>query len=160
MRILVDENIPLGRETFGAYGEVAAFAGRTLARKDLDGCDALMVRSVTKVDEALLKGTPVRFVGTATIGTDHVDLDWLARQGIGFSSAPGSNANSVAEYVTAALLHLRKTQGFTTEGKTLGIIGWGNVGKQVEKKAAALGLKVLRNDPPLRAAKTQSGPGS
>lgn len=151
MRIWVDENIPLGRETFGAYGEVTRFAGRSLQRSELAHADALMVRSVTRVDAALLDGTPVRFVGTATIGTDHVDLEHLAGRGIGFSSAPGSNANSVAEYVTAALLHLRETAGFDPQGKTLGLIGWGNVGKQVEKKVLVLGMRVLRNDPPLEA---------
>jgi erythronate-4-phosphate dehydrogenase len=152
MKIHVDENIPLGRETFGAYGEVVRFAGRGLQRADLMGTDALMVRSVTPVNAQLLEGTPVRFVGTATIGTDHVDLAYLARKGIGFSSAPGSNANSVAEYVTSALLYLRQEKGFRFEGGTLGLVGWGNVGRQVEKKAAALGMRVLRCDPPLADA--------
>jgi erythronate-4-phosphate dehydrogenase len=157
MNIWVDENIPLGKETFGAYGAVTPFAGRGLARADLGKADALLVRSVTKVDAALLEGTPVRFVGTATIGTDHVDLPYLAGRGIGFSSAPGSNANSVAEYVTAALLMLRQEKGFVPEGKTLGIVGWGNVGRQVEKKALALGMRVLRCDPPLRESAEDPG---
>jgi erythronate-4-phosphate dehydrogenase len=152
MNIWVDENIPLGRETFGPYGSVTTFVGRGLTRADLKTADALAIRSVTKVDAALLQGTPVRFVGTATIGTDHVDMAWLAAQGIGFSSAPGCNANSVGEYVTAALLLLRREKGFDPQGKTLGIIGYGNVGRQVEKKAQALGMTVLRNDPPLAAA--------
>src|SRR3989338_11371882 len=90
MRILVDENIP-GREAFAAHGEVAAFAGRSLRREDAREADALLVRSVTPGNNALLGGTKVRFVGTATIGVDHVDRDYLRRAGIGFASAPGSN---------------------------------------------------------------------
>ena len=142
MRIWIDENIPMGREAFAAHGEVTLFAGRNLKRADLSSADALLVRSVTRVDAGLLEGTPVRFVGTATIGTDHIDQAWLAERGIGigFASAPGCNSESVGEYVAFALA-----------GKTLGIIGWGHVGKRVEAKAAALGLNVLRNDPPLEA---------
>ena len=149
---MVDENIPMGKEAFSAHGEVVAFAGRGLARQDLLSADALIVRSVTRVDAALLAGTPVRFVGTATIGTDHIDQPWLASQGIGFSSAPGCNANSVGEYAASALTWLEAEKGFGLEGKTLGIIGWGHVGKRVEAKASALGLRVLRNDPPLAEA--------
>ncbi len=152
MRILVDENIPQGPEAFSAYGSVRIFAGRSLRRGDLGGADALLVRSVTPVNEALLRGTPVRFVGTATIGTDHVDADYLRKTGIGFASAPGCNARSVAEYIIAALLHLRVRRGLVLEGKTLGIIGFGHVGKQVARLAPHLGLKILRCDPPLADA--------
>jgi erythronate-4-phosphate dehydrogenase len=152
MKIWVDENIPMGKEAFAAHGETAAFAGRGLKRNDIAQADALIVRSVTKVDAALLEGTPVRFVGTATIGTDHIDQEYLKARGIGFSSAPGCNANSVGEYFTAALAWLNVRKGFSLEGKTLGIIGWGHVGKQVERKAKALGLRVLKSDPPLQAA--------
>src|SRR5437879_1977970 len=111
MRIWVDENIPLGKDAFQTHGEVTTFAGRGLTRQDILTADALIVRSITKVDAKLLSGTPVRFVGTATIGTDHVDQTYLREQGIGFTSAPGCNANSVGEYVTAALLHLRQSKG-------------------------------------------------
>jgi len=91
----------------------------------------------------------VRFVATATIGFDHVDVNYLERRAIGFASAPGSNANSVAEYVVAALLVLAQRKGWTLERRTLGVIGVGNVGSRVVAKAEALGLKVLQNDPPL-----------
>ncbi|MEO7425970.1 MAG: erythronate-4-phosphate dehydrogenase, partial [Fibrobacteria bacterium] len=106
MRIWVDENIPLGKEAFSAHGEVVTFAGRTLGARDIAQADTLIIRSITKVNAGLLEGSPVRFVGTATIGTDHVDQAYLAARGIGFSSSPGCNANSVGEYVTAALTHL------------------------------------------------------
>jgi erythronate-4-phosphate dehydrogenase len=149
MRLFVDENIPQGREVFGAYGEVRLFAGRSLKREDLREADALLVRSITPVNAALLEGTPVRFVGTATIGVDHVDQDYLRKAGIGFASAPGCNSRSVAEYLVAALLHLRAHRGLSLEGKTLGIVGFGQVGSQVARVAPHLGLKILRCDPPL-----------
>lgn len=149
MKIWIDENIPMGKEAFAAHGEAVSFAGRGLTRADIAEADALIVRSVTKVDAALLEGTPVRFVGTATIGTDHIDQEYLRSRGIGFSSSPGCNANSVGEYFTAAMTWLETRKGFPLGGKTLGIIGHGHVGKQVERKAKALGMRVLRNDPPL-----------
>jgi erythronate-4-phosphate dehydrogenase len=111
--------------------------------------EMLLVRSVTRVDQGLLEGSRVRFVGTATIGTDHIDTAWLREAGIAFASAPGSNANSVAEYIVAALLVLADWRGFRFADKALGIIGHGNVGKRVERKARALGLEVALNDPPL-----------
>ncbi len=157
MRIWVDENIPQGREAFAAHGEVTVFAGRSLQKKDILGADALIIRSITKINAGLLDGTPVSFVGTATIGTDHVDMDYLRSKRIGFSAAPGCNSNSVGEYVTASLAHLESKHGFSTRGKTMGIIGYGHVGKQVERKALALGLRVLRNDPPLEEIQLQVG---
>ncbi|HLA38755.1 MAG TPA: erythronate-4-phosphate dehydrogenase, partial [Candidatus Glassbacteria bacterium] len=106
MRIVADENMPFAAEAFGRLGEVRLLAGRGISAGSLAAADCLAVRSVTRVDEKLLAGTPVKFVGTATIGTDHVDTGWLTRTGIGFASAPGSNAVSVAEYVVAALCEL------------------------------------------------------
>ena len=103
MKIFVDENIPLGQAAFQDHGEITRFAGRSLTRADLAGADALIIRSITKVNAGLLAGTPVRFVATATIGTDHVDQAYLRDRGIGFASAPGCNANSVGEYISAAL---------------------------------------------------------
>src|SRR5690606_20160554 len=104
MNILVDENIPQGREVFSAYGTVTTFHGRKLTAADVRDADALLVRSITKVDGGLLEGSRVKFVGTATIGVDHIDQDYLRARGIGFSAAPGCNARSVAEYFVAALL--------------------------------------------------------
>jgi erythronate-4-phosphate dehydrogenase len=111
--------------------------------------DAIVIRSVTRVDRALLEGSRVRFVGTATIGTDHVDAGWLASRGIGFASAPGCNANAVSEYVVAALLELAARRGTRIRGSSIGVVGAGNVGSRVARKAAALGMTVLLNDPPL-----------
>ena len=158
MRIWVDENIPQGRDAFGAHGEVISFAGRALSRRDLAAADALLVRSVTRVDAALLEGTPVRFVGSATIGTDHVDLEYLRARGIGFSAAPGSNANSVAEYLAAALAWLQVKKQWPLAGKVMGLVGYGHVGRLAARAAEAVGMTVLKCDPPLRAAAAVGAP--
>lgn len=152
MKILVDENMPLARELFAGFGEVVAQPGRSLAAEDVRDADVLLVRSVTRVDEALLAGSRVRFVGTATIGTDHVDLDWLRAQGIAFASAPGCNAMSVVDYVASALLELAERHGFSLAGKRAGIVGLGNVGSRLQQRLQAMGLDVLACDPPLADA--------
>jgi erythronate-4-phosphate dehydrogenase len=157
MDIWIDENIPLGLGIFGPHGKVTTFAGRALKRADIAAADALIVRSVTRVDENLLAGTRVRFVATATIGTDHVDLPWLAERGIGFASAPGSNANSVGDYVAAAMIRLERLGRWSPQGRTLGIVGYGNVGRRVAAKAEALGMRVVKCDPPLKAAAADPG---
>lgn len=149
MRILADENIPYVREAFAAFGSVNTLPGRRIVREALMTTDILVVRSVTRVDAALLEGTPVKFVGTTTIGEDHIDKIYLGRRNIGFASAPGCNANSVAEYVVAALLFLATSRGFLLQDRSLGVIGHGNVGKRVEQKARALGIHCVLNDPPL-----------
>lgn len=149
MNLLVDENIPYGAEAFGTLGAVRRVPGRSITNAMLKDVDALIIRSITKVNESLLAGTPVRFVGTCTIGEDHVDKSYLAQQGIAFTSAPGCNANSVAEYIVTALLYLAGKYGFDLASKRLGIVGVGNVGSKVHRKASALGMTCVLNDPPL-----------
>lgn len=149
MKIVADENMPLVELAFGDLGSVVLRSGRSIRNQDLADADALLVRSVTEVNEELLARTPVKFVGTATIGTEHVDQQYLRQSCIEFVSAPGSNANSVAEYVVAALLALAQRSGSRLEGKTIGVVGVGQVGSQVARKAAALDMEVLLNDPPL-----------
>jgi len=150
MRIVADENIPYVNEAFGQFGDVITLPGRTIDAASVRDADILLVRSITKVNASLLEGSAVRFVGTATIGTDHVDEEYLRSKGIAFASAPGSNANSVAEYVVAALLTLASTRNFSLKGKTIGVVGVGNCGSRVAKKALALEMRVLLNDPPLQ----------
>jgi erythronate-4-phosphate dehydrogenase len=151
MRIIADENIPYVAEAFERLGSVKTLPGRKMTPDVLAGADALLVRSITPVNEALLANTPVRFVGTATIGFDHVDTAYLHRQGIAFATAAGSNANSVAEYITAALLVLAERFDLCLEGKTLGVVGYGNVGTKVVRHAShVLGMNVLISDPPLQ----------
>ena len=148
MKILVDENMPYARELFSRLGDVEAVPGRPVPREALAGADALMVRSVTKVDEALLAGEAVKFVGTATAGTDHVDIPWLEHAGIGFSAAPGCNAIAVVEYVFSSLLMLAERDGFTLTDRTVGIVGVGNVGGRLQARLEALGVRTLLCDPP------------
>jgi erythronate-4-phosphate dehydrogenase len=149
MNIFADENIPLVCESFAQFGNVTTFNGRQLTADHLNDADILLVRSVTTVNEQLLKKSKIKFVGSATIGFDHVDLNYLQTQHIGFARAPASNAVSAAEYVIAALFSLAQTQFFDLTQKTVGIIGCGNVGSRVLKRLQALGVKCLINDPPL-----------
>ncbi|NQT84941.1 4-phosphoerythronate dehydrogenase, partial [bacterium] len=149
MKIVADENIPYVKEAFGSLGDVIPLPGRKIAPASVVDAEILLVRSITEVNASLLEGSRVRFVGTATIGTDHVDEEYLHSRGIAFASAPGSNANSVAEYVVAALLTTARRKNFPLKGKTIGVIGVGNCGSRVAKKAEALGMRVLLNDPPL-----------
>ncbi len=150
MRIIADANIPFVKDCFSSIGEVEVVGGREIKPEVVGDADVLVVRSVTRVDSDLLADSRVRFVGTATIGFEHIDIDFLREHNIGFASAPGSNANSVAEYVVAALLNAARKRKYNLEGKSIGIVGVGNVGSRVEKKAAALGMKVYLNDPPLQ----------
>jgi erythronate-4-phosphate dehydrogenase len=150
VNIIADENIPYAHEAFGTLGDVRLVSGRDVTPDLVRDCDLLFIRSVTRTNAALLDGSRVRFVATATIGTDHVDLDYLAGRGTGFASAPGSNATSVAEYIAASLLVLARDSGTSLEGKTLGVVGVGNVGSRVVAKAEAMGMRVLQNDPPVQ----------
>ncbi|MCK5862492.1 MAG: 4-phosphoerythronate dehydrogenase [Candidatus Hydrogenedentes bacterium] len=149
MKIIVDENIPYGKEAFGTLGTVKTAPGRQIDSAMLCNADALVVRSITKVDESLLAGTSVKFVGTCTIGEDHIDKDYLTENNIAFTSAPGCNANSVGEYIIAALLVLANRYNLQLDTMTLGIVGVGNVGAKVYTKASSLGMTCILNDPPL-----------
>jgi len=148
MNILYDENIPFGKDAFSTLGDVQSCAGREITANMLKNIDLFFVRSVTKVKPKLLEGTNIKFVAPATSGSDHIDKTYLAEKNIFFRDAIGSNANSVAEYVTTAILTLADKYNFSLAGKSIGIIGVGHVGSLVAKKAEALGLKCLLNDPP------------
>jgi len=150
MLIFADENIPCVQSAFSTLGEVRRFNGRQLTQAHLRDADVLLVRSVTPVNEKLLKNSKIHFIGTATAGYDHIDLEYLSRNNIAFANAAGSNAISVAEYVVSALLVVSKKQGFKLADKTVGIIGCGNVGSQVLRKLNALGVTCMLNDPPLQ----------
>lgn len=149
MKIIADQNIPFVEKCIAHLGKVELYPGRKITSEVVADADALLVRSITNVNEKLLAGSRVKFVATATIGFEHIDRDYLSRRNIGFASAPGSNANSVAEYIVAALLALGKKHKFTLAGKSIGIVGVGNVGSRVARKCAALGMKTVLNDPPL-----------
>lgn len=147
MLIVADENMPLLDEFFGALGEIRRLPGRQMAARDVADADLLLVRSVTRVDAALLGAAMPRFVGSATIGTDHVDTALLAARGIPFAAAPGCNAVAVAEYVCTVLALHAARERCALAGLRLGVVGCGNVGRAVVSRAQALGLAVSACDP-------------
>lgn len=150
MKIVIDENITYGKEAFETFGEVTLLPGRTITNAALIDKDALLVRSVTNVNKDLLQNTNIRFIGTATIGRDHIDEKYLLENDIGFSYAPGSNSYAVTEYVFSAITHIAKKYNIDIESKSIGIIGYGNIGTKVAVVAKAIGMKVVLNDPPLQ----------
>jgi len=147
--IIVDENIPFASEMFSRLGHVRTIPGRAIKPETLKGFDILIVRSVTRVDRELLDGSSVTFVATATVGTDHVDLNYLKEKGIEFCSAEGSNARSVFEYVFTALFHYAAFNDLDIQKLKMGVVGVGNIGSLVADSAEKLGITVFRNDPPL-----------
>lgn len=152
MLIIADENIPQVKDAFESFGEVKLFAGRSITNKDIIDADVLLVRSVTKVNKELLVNSKVKFVATATIGTDHIDKNYLKERNIAFADAAGCNAFSVAEYVICAVSNLFNEINKEFNESTIGVVGFGNIGTKVVKFARALGFKVLINDPPLQRA--------
>lgn len=150
LTLLVDENMPFAPELLSSYGNVVTRPGRQLNADDLVGVDVLMVRSVTTVNESLLaKANKLQFVGTATIGTDHIDQLLLSQRGIGFASAPGCNRIAVGEYVITSLLAAAEYRGESLFGKRLAVVGCGNTGSAVAQRVMAIGMDVIRYDPPL-----------
>lgn len=152
MRIVADENIPLLDEFFADFGTIRRLPGRAIAAEDVRDADLLLVRSVTRVDRALLEGSAVRFVGTCTIGTDHLALDYFANAGIAWSSAPGCNARGVVDYVLGSLLTLAEREGIEPAGRVYGVVGAGQVGGRLVEVLRGLGWRVLVCDPPRQAA--------
>ena len=155
MKLVVDRVMVDALAAFEGFGEVALIDGRTLQAADLDDCDILLVRSVTRVDQALLANSPVRFVGTATAGTDHIDLNYLQQRGIAFAAAPGCNAQAVGEYVLACVLALHA--GETLAGLRCGIIGLGHAGSAAARLLSAAGLACVACDPPRAAREGEAG---
>ncbi len=144
LNVTADDKIPFLRGVFEPFGEVRYLSGRAIANADLKQSHVLITRTRTKVNEELLSGTAVRFVGTATIGYDHIDTAYLEKNGIMWSNAPGCNSASVAQYIVSVLLNC----GRALCGRTLGVVGAGHVGSKVAAAGRALGMKVLLNDPP------------
>ncbi|CCQ12445.1 Erythronate-4-phosphate dehydrogenase [Pseudoalteromonas luteoviolacea B = ATCC 29581] len=148
MKILADQNMPLVEAYFGEFGHVTRFDGRNVTPAQVEEADVLLVRSVTSVNEALLSNaSKLKFVGTATIGVDHVDTEYLLSRDITFSSAPGCNAIAVAEYVISTLFAFSQELSMPLDGKTIGIIGVGSIGQCLREKLAALNVNVMVCDP-------------
>lgn len=152
MLIVADENIPLIEEFFASFGEIRRLPGRQITRADVHDADVLLVRSVTRVDRELLEGSAVKFVGTCTIGTDHLALDDFEHAGIQWASAPGCNARGVVDYVLGSLLTLADIEGADFAQRTYGVIGAGEVGGRLVRVLRDLGWKVQVCDPLRQAA--------
>jgi erythronate-4-phosphate dehydrogenase len=150
MILAIDRAIPYCAEAFSELGELHPFSAEKLRPRDIRDADALVVRSVTKVDASLLEGSSTRFVAAASAGYDHIDREYLNTRGIGFGYAAGCNAVAVSEYIATALLLVASRRNWDLSQKSIAVIGVGHVGSRVAKKARALGMKVLLCDPPLR----------
>lgn len=154
--IIIDEHIPYIKGLLEEVASVVYMPGRQITAADVKEADALIIRTRTKCDASLLDGSRVRFIATATIGYDHIDVSYCARNGIVWTNAPGCNSSSVRQYVLAALLFYSQEKSSSLSGKVLGVIGVGHVGKKVAEVASLLGMKVLLNDPPRSEAEGQS----
>ena len=152
MRIIIDDKIPYIRESVSRITADAVYMeGASISAADVRDADALIVRTRTRCDESLLGGSKVTFVGTATIGYDHLDTAWLDRAGITWTNCPGCNAASVAQYVRSSLLLLCRDYGLLPQTSAIGIVGCGHVGSRVAEVARLMGFRVLVCDPPVGA---------
>ncbi len=148
MKILADAHIPYLKGVAEQFGEVEYLPGNQFTREAIKEKDALIVRTVTHFGEEILSGTKVKLICSATIGFDHIDTAWCDSHGVAWRTAPGCNAASVEQYVTASLLFLADKHRFDLKEKTIGIVGVGNVGSKVAAACKKIGMKVLLNDPP------------
>lgn len=149
LKLVADENMPLVERLFGNIAEVQRVDGRSMNSALLRDADILLVRSVTQVNAALLnEATRLKFLGTATIGTDHIDTEYLATRDLDFSSAPGCNAEAVVDYVISSVWHHAKVKKRDPQQLTYGVIGCGNVGSRLVRRLQSLDCQVLASDPP------------
>ncbi len=157
MKIVCAASVYQGAEVFASLGDVEVLPDAAIDTDAVRDAEALVIRSKTAVTADLIRGSALTFVGTCTAGTDHMDLEALEAAGIVAVDSIGCNANSVAEYIVAALLVLRARRGWAFEGRTLGVVGVGHVGSITARYAEALGFRVLRNDPPRAEAEGADG---
>jgi len=148
MKVIIDKNIPYIKGVLEPWSRVEYYEGSRINNELLRDSDALIVRTRTRCDKNLLHGTNVKFIGTATIGTDHIDLGWCMQNRIKYASAPGCNSGSVMQYLASALVYLILKYNIDPVSTTLGIVGVGNVGSKVARMAEVLGFNVILNDPP------------
>ncbi|MDR0757225.1 MAG: 4-phosphoerythronate dehydrogenase [Tannerella sp.] len=148
LKIVADNRIPFLRGVLEPYAEVVYLPGAEISPADVADADVLFTRTRTRCNAALLEGSRVRLIATATIGYDHIDTAWCEAHGIRWVNAPGCNSSSVQQYITAVLVTLAKEQRRTLRETTLGVIGVGHVGSKVARAGAALGMNVMLNDPP------------
>ena len=155
MNIIADKNIPFLKGIGESFGNITYLSGAEFTKENIKNADTLIVRTVTHFDESILADSLVKLICSATIGYDHIDTEYCENHGIIWKNAPGCNSGSVQQYVASALISIAEKKNFTLEGKTIGIVGVGNVGKKVAAICEALGMHVLKNDPP--RAKAEGG---
>ena len=148
LKIIADDKIPFLRGVLEPYAEVVYLPGAKISANDAKDADAIFTRTRTKCNEALLKGSSVKLIATATIGFDHIDTNYCDNAGIHWVNAPGCNSWSVQQYITTAIVTFAYQHNLKLQDLTIGVIGVGNVGSKVARAAEALGMRVLLNDPP------------
>ncbi len=148
MKIVADDKIPFLKGVFEKYAEVSYLPGDQISNTDILDADVLLTRSVTHCNEELLKNTSVKLIASATIGDDHIDKEYCAEKNIGWRNAKGCNTEAVVQYFTTSLLKMAEENNIELQGKTIGIIGVGNIGQRIKSVSELLGLTVLLNDPP------------
>lgn len=157
LKIVADKAIPFLEGVFDPYADMTYLPGDKIGPEDVRDADVLMVRTRTKCNADLLDGSKVKFIATATIGTDHIDFPYCDSKGIVVRNAPGCNAGGVMEYVFSALYGLASRKSISLQGDTIGIIGVGHVGSLIERMGRALGFKILKCDPPRAEAEGSFG---
>lgn len=157
LKIVADKAIPFLEGVFDPYADMTYLPGDKIGPVDVKDADVLMVRTRTKCNADLLEGSKVKFIATATIGTDHIDFPYCDSKGIVVRNAPGCNAGGVMEYVFSALYGLASRKSISLQGDTIGIIGVGHVGSLIERMGRALGFKILKCDPPRAEAEGSFG---
>ena len=149
MKVIIENKIPYIKEAVEKIATEAVFLpGDGFTQESVRDADAMIIRTRTRCDRALLEGTRVRFIATATIGYDHIDVEYCREAGIVWTNCPGCNAGSVEQYVHSVLLLLKREKGLDLQNATIGVVGVGHVGSRVARMAEQLGMKVLLNDPP------------
>ena len=157
LKIVADKAIPFLEGVFDPYADMTYLPADKIGPEDVRDADVLMVRTRTKCNADLLEGSKVKFIATATIGTDHIDFPYCDSKGIVVRNAPGCNAGGVMEYVFSALYGLASRKSISLQGDTIGIIGVGHVGSLIERMGRALGFKILKCDPPRAEAEGSFG---
>ncbi len=152
MKIIADKNIPFLKGIAEAFGDVTYLSGADFTKENIKDADTLIVRTVSHFDKENLEGSKVKLICSATIGYDHIDTHYCDQHGIAWRNAPGCNSGSVQQYIASALITIARQKNFSLKGKTIGIIGVGNVGKKVAAICELLGMHVLKNDPPREEA--------
>lgn len=146
LKVIADDAIPFLKGVLEPFADVTYLTGSKIGPVDVANADALLVRTRTRCDKSLLDCSKVQFVATATIGTDHFDRDYLTKSGRFWTNAPACNADSVLQYVTDVLLEISVRTGRSLKDMTIGIVGVGNIGSRIKKRAELLGMKVLCSD--------------